>query len=323
MNFKFINPGFYNKIRILLLILLTFNIIGTKDIYAQNDMKNFEKTKANGSFIKKIESFNEIDFKNYFSKEKDLVLFDIDHTILRPDKLYAEYIFSNDQKCNKKILELKSIHIDKIDFNHFLGFIAKSSKMQIIEPDIIEKIKFLKENSIHLIAITGMPTGFNSALKDSWQNWRFEYLKNIGFEGSFSDIAFTLDIKEFEKRPIFYKGIIFTDFINKGKALKLFLENINKLDDLNNSKYAKFIFLEQAEKNLEKYKNFNLKPERIIMFDDSEEYLNSVLKVCEELKIEFHGYHYKPYEIMDWTSESEEEFNIFLKEIIKDQKKNN
>ena len=84
-----------------------------------------------------------------------------------------------------------------------------------------------------------------------------------------------------------------------------------------NSKNAKYIFLDGTEKNLEKYKNFHLKPKRIIMFDDSDEYLKSVLETCNKLQIEFHGYHYKPYEISEWSAECEYQINesldIFLK----------
>jgi hypothetical protein len=250
-------------------------------------------------FIREIQSFNEINFDNYFNKETDLVLFDIDNTIIfSKNNGYEKYILSNEDKCNNKVSELKNLYADHIDQNKFLGYVFKNLEYKLVDQNIIKIIKDLKEKKVLIIGITALLTGFNDGIENSWQNWRFNHLKNLGIEFSFSNIEFEID-KYLNQRPIFYKGIIFTDYLDKGESLKLFLREFNKRNIIND--------------------RGQLTPKRIIMFDDSLEYLENVMKVCQEIDYidEFHGYHFKNVVIHDWDESHQESFNKILKDFKK------
>lgn len=129
----------------------------------------------------------------------------------------------------------------------------------LTEPSIIEKIALLKERKITVLAITAMNTGEHSPY-ESMEKWRYEHLKELGFEGDYPDQNF--DIQGFKKHPVFYKGIIATDGEAKGPVLSIVLDR------------------------------FSLKPSEIMMFDDRLSFLESVRAECDRRHIPFHGYHY-------------------------------
>ncbi len=247
-------------------------------------------------FIKEINSIDEIDFSENYLKKDDLILFDIDHTIIR-DKikksLYLQYILSNDPYCYNKIYEIINQYGDLIDMDAFLGFAMKNIQFELIEKQIIERINSIKNLGINVIGITGMLTGFNIGLGKVWQEWRCEMLKKeFDLEFSFDQFSLILNIYN-DKRPIFHKGIIFTDYEEKGKALNLFLKEIDKKMN----------------------KNHQFK--RIIMIDDSDKYLQSVMDQSIIDGYEFHGYQYKAHKICEWTNLDEE----ILIEMINEFKK--
>ena len=99
--------------------------------------------------------------------------------------------------------------------------------------------------------------------------WRYGQLKGVGFEGSFPDTVFK--IPEFQRNPVFFRGIIATDLEDKGKVLEVVLDKLG------------------------------ITPPEIVMFDDTLEHLQSVAKICREHKIPFEGYHYKGAKIKPWN----------------------
>ena len=263
--------------------------------------------------IKLIKSFEEVDFDKF--EIDDFIMFDVDHTILTTDDIYAQYMLSSQSHCSEKIAFIKEKFADKFDDNNHIGLVMKNIKMNLIEENLIEKIKALQNRGIFVIAITAMPTGFNSGLGQSWQEWRFDKLNKIGFNGSFQDFAFVLNNENY-RRPIFYKGIIFTDFTEKGPVFENFLDKFNKI--VNNEK-TNINFLKD-HKNCDSKMQKTLKQKRVIMFDDTISNLESMMKFCKEKGIEFNGYHYQPYEIEDFTSEQDEIVNFKINKMINENK---
>lgn len=178
--------------------------------------------------ISDIQSFDEVDFSQLGSPGA-LVLFDVDKTLIQPEDSY----------------------VSNADFHHV--------KYLLVEPSIIEKIDLLKQRKMTVLAITAMNTGEYWPY-ESMEKWRYEHLKELGFEGDYQDQDF--DIKDFKKHPVFYKGIIATDGEAKGHVLGTVLDRLS------------------------------LKPTEIIMFDDRLSFLESVKAECNRRLIPFHGYHY-------------------------------
>lgn len=267
------------NIIIIFFILFFINIFSIES-YANNKDK---------SFIKKINSFNEIDFENEFKSDEDLILFDIDHTLIEASNEYVSCFLSYQKECNEIGLKFTNEYADIIDMNEFLGKIIKDTSFQLTENDLIQKINILKKNKIHYIAITALITGFNNGLNNTWQDWRLNMLKkDFGFEFSFSDLAFIIG-KKLYKRMIFYHGIILTDHETKAKAMEEFLNEIKKISL---SETSNIIFLNNTNQNIEKYKNINLKPKRIVLFDDAIDNLEGLMEFCMKNNIIFNGYHY-------------------------------
>ncbi len=178
--------------------------------------------------ISDIQSFDEVDFSQ-LGLTGSLVLFDVDQTLIHQGNLY----------------------MSNADSYH--------ENPPLIEPSIIEKIELLKKRQISILAITAMNTG-KSWQHDRLEKWRYDHLKELGFEGDFDDLDF--DIRGFKRHPVFYKGIIVTDGEHKGPVMGVVLDRLS------------------------------LTPNEIIMFDDRLGFLESVEAECKGRHIPFHGYHY-------------------------------
>jgi hypothetical protein len=312
-----VKTKFFNKIIFILIIIFLINSINNS--HSNTSLENQESK----SFIKKISSFYEVDF-NKFSNTNDIVIFDIDHTILNPNENYLKCFLSNETLCTKKFLQMQNLYGDKIDINILLGFLLKDSEFSLTESNIVDKINILKNNNVNFISITSVPSGFNYGLKDSFQNWRFQSLKKFGIEFSFSDLVFLINLQSYG-RPIFYKGILLTDYrIKKSYGLKEFLKIVqyikNYLEDSENNDNKKFLkfFLNDTEKNITKYKDIlSFNPKRVIVFDDYEENLIDIMNFCEKEGLEFHGYLYKNYDISPLNNEDEKRLAAKINDFMK------
>jgi hypothetical protein len=303
--------NFKNK-KISLLILFFCVFFNSQNVFSVETNERASKSQKNQiNFIKQISSFSEVDFDKIILNKDTLVLFDVDHTLLKPIEIHDQYYLSSEKKCDEKMGEMRSLYADKIDQNFLVGSMMSKMKAEIIEPDVVKKIEFLKKNQIPCIAITAIPSGFNAGLNDTWQNWRFSNLKNRGIEFSFSDLAFVLNMKGY-RRPIFFNGIILADNDSKGNVLKFFLEKINNLQSLE----KKYIIGDKKDEDIKKYQNFSLNPKKIIMFDDHDAFLVDLSKICSDMGIEFNGYYYRPYEIENWSEEDELRFHKKIENII-------
>lgn len=140
----------------------------------------------------------------------------------------------------------------------------------LIEPMIINKIKKLQARGVRVITCTSMNTG-PYGLLSSMQEWRYNHLKTLGFEGSFDDLVINLYLSG--RKPVFYKGMFATDVAPKGPALGALLDAIN------------------------------LHPKKIIFFDDDPSYQDSVKAECMKRCISFQGYLYQGAPLLVWDEE--------------------
>lgn len=243
-EFEYVHPKI---ILLLLLILLTPSCF----------FKNFES-------IKLINSFNEIDF-NIIASDS-LVILDVDETLIQP----KDTLIINEHSQEAKNFKVKLIqqYPDIKNWDNLYSIMILQAERPLLEPDIIEKINQLKNRNIPVIALTAMNTGKIGYIEHTEQ-WRYEQLKSLGFEGSYSNLNTSLPSSQ--GHPVFYKGILATDLAAKGPILGSFLDYIA------------------------------LKPKQIIMIDDSLDMLKSVEAESKSRGIQFQGYHYKYAKQKSWN----------------------
>lgn len=206
--------------------------------------------------IMTIKSFSEVDFDEIGADT--LIVFDVDETLIQPiDMYYMNESSPQAQAIKKKLIE---DHPEIKDWDEYMNILIRQVQRPLLEPMIIEKINALQKSGVVVIAVTGMNTG-KYGYYDRLERWRYEHLGSFGFEGSFNDLI--IDFEMNNKKPVFYKGILATDTLLKGPVLFELLDRMNH------------------------------KPKKIIMFDDSFHFLESVQTESKKRGIPFHGYWYK------------------------------
>ncbi len=204
--------------------------------------------------ITTIKSFSEFDFSNL--TPHDLVVFDIDETLIQPTDSYLIHRHSAKARF---ILSLFGLYNNEFNLQEYHEIRLKQANRILIEPNIIPTIQTLQKNKIPVIGCTAIKSGRLKTLQID--EWRYQDLKSLGFEGSWQNKIIMFD--ELPGRQLFYKGCIFTDLYEKGPALATFLKAIS------------------------------FKPKKIIFFDDCISYLESIRIMCDSLSIIFEGYLYK------------------------------
>ena len=137
-----------------------------------------------------------------------------------------------------------------------------------------DEIQALQKRSIKTIALTAQFTGKYGEI-ERFEQWRFEKLGLLGikFNSSFVEQEIKLDALASYKNnyPIFYQGILCANTVPKGDVLGAFLDRIE------------------------------WQPERVIFFDDSKKYVDSVAQEMEKRAISFYGYVYKAASLVSVT----------------------
>lgn len=214
--------------------------------------------------IKSIQSYDQVNFEN-ITDPATVVLFDVDETLIQPEDTYL--INEHSERGLKFRQSLIQKHPEISKMHDIGGIILDQAARPLIEKEVINKISTLKKNNINVFAITAMNTGEYSNI-GRMERWRYEHLKKLGFEGTYQNDDFYL--QGFKRKPVFYKSIIATDLEDKGEVLMAVLDKIN------------------------------LRPQKIIMFDDTLEFLYSVEKECKKRGIIFFGYHYNRAKKKNW-----------------------
>jgi hypothetical protein len=200
-----------------------------------------------------------------------LVVFDIDHTLVRPSSL----IFADHWKeCVQKIKALdKSGNKDKQ--NLFISKILAKDPYVLVEEKISSLINKLQEKNIKTIALTGASSGAYGCI-ESMVQWRLTQLSKFGisFKFAFPQIKEILKLQvqnhsvldivaETPQDPaVFCEGIIFCGYYDKGESLEQFLATLQWI------------------------------PKRIIFADDLDAFVKSVEAMCQRKNIDYLGIHY-------------------------------
>jgi hypothetical protein len=148
-------------------------------------------------------------------RDYQLIIFDIDNTILEPvqilgnDEWFHDRLKKNQMDCcdNEKALN-KTL----IEWYEILSI----TKVKLIEKDIKSLIENLQNNKIKIMALTSRNMDFAFASINQLDSLGIDLSKSSPYEKKIF----------FENEVFFEKGILFTGGKNKGEALKVFLNKI-------------------------------------------------------------------------------------------------
>lgn len=212
--------------------------------------------------IQEASDFTVIEQELETTQETDLVLFDVDNTlIVANDALF--------RPCGEKLLNqllLKLMMQEGLERSVYLASkFLMDMKTSLVDPNIPNTISNLQQRGVKCIALTAMKSGSQGVI-DSMEDWRYQQLKekDIDFSLSFPDIPFTI-FDEFigvNFPPTFKYGILASGTHPKGVVLTAFL------------------------------KKFGLQPTKIIVVDDNLNALKSIESEVEKLGIPNTIYHY-------------------------------
>lgn len=209
-----------------------------------------------------IESYNQI-LPCIESWDKDsYIFFDIDKTIYTSTDFTPRSLrYPLDFKIKALIAYPSLIYNDVYD--KALSLMFTKAKYMAIEPIIPQLINKLKEKGCTVLVLTATTTGSYGVIKDM-EEQRYQDLKNLGmtFSDKYPRTIFKTLPKFRGNYPSIYKGMIFCNEEPKGKALGAFLDY------------------------------FNVKPSKIIFFDDHMYNIDSVNNECIKRNIPYHSYHY-------------------------------
>lgn len=213
--------------------------------------------------IHTIKSIEEVDFSDI--QQNTLVIFDVDETLIQPSDIYV----LNENTSVAKVFREKMIFANPQvkNWDALMSIIILSAKRPLIESTVLSKIELLRKHHVPVIAFTGMNSGSLGSIK-KLEEWRYNQLKTLGFEGDFKDK--TIHFTEFNRHPVFYRGVLVSDLEEKGPVLGEFLDKMH------------------------------LSPLKIIMFDDDAELLGSVQAECQKRHIAFQGYLYQGAKSKSW-----------------------
>jgi Protein of unknown function (DUF2608) len=201
-----------------------------------------------------------------------LVVFDVDDTLTYNVNVPFQPWFHQTDVGQKFFAQLKKhsqSKEDPIDYEKLIrGKRMLKFTDQPIEAEIIKVIKQLQDRGVNVIALTHMSTGsLRRTLIPSLPKWRWEKLHEVGieFHPNFGqeEIWLTNLTSQANRHPLYYKGILMTDLFSKGTVLGDFLDIIN------------------------------LKPKKVIFFDDRADFVKSVQEEMKKRGIDFQGYIYR------------------------------
>jgi len=217
--------------------------------------------KNNKNHFQQIDSYRSV--KNVFDVcgQNILVTFDVDDTLITTSNYLANDL---DYSTWFKIcvaFKYPELLFNKEKFEWLYGLVCKEANRFVFDPDIVSFISQIQRQGCKVVALTSMESGALGVI-ESMPKWRANMLKDFGidFGEQFQNISFTTLSLHRGSYPCIYNGILCANQEAKGKVLGAFLDY------------------------------FQLKPVKIISFDDQERALNSIKSECEKRKINFTGY---------------------------------
>ncbi len=225
---------------IIFLLCVSFITLVDGVIYEVEDLRKFEE------IVQKMD-------------KEDLVLLDIDNTVLTPKD------FSR-KPCAREIRHRLYHVLDEDIKIHLKSILLLQGEEELMDPLFPSLISEIEQNGITIMGLTALETG-ELGLISHVEDWRISQLNKFSIHFSstfepFAPIFFTEFSSTYRSNPLFKEGIIFTDGVPKGEILISF------------------------------FKKVDWAPSKILFVDDTLEQIQSVESAANKLGIEFIGLHY-------------------------------
>ncbi|WP_425360824.1 DUF2608 domain-containing protein [Candidatus Tisiphia endosymbiont of Ceraclea dissimilis] len=174
-------------------------------------------------------SIDSVTVKNLFEKinGSSLVLINIDDTIVTPKSNMFRYA----NPYGGFIEELVALKKYRSNIDEVIAKLLLQRQVMLVEANWSKFIDKLKSSGALVFGFTKI----NPACRriENYEEWQYEQLSRLGIK--FTNKVNNKEILKFDetdkKSPIFYKGIIFTDALNKAQALYEFMRITNILPD--------------------------------------------------------------------------------------------
>lgn len=220
-------------------------------------------------FFKQIDTFDRVQWDQF--KDKDtLVLFDVDNVLISAKDALARDATPVLFETFRKALQAHDPKLDDEAFSKYLALLLDGVERFVIEPQISTIICSLREAGTTVMAQTALlaKAGVTFSPEKRYTNlsrYEIEFTKHHG-----NTVFDTLPLNG-HLHPQLYKGILFGK--QKGLILRAFLEK------------------------------YNVKPKRLVFFDDKIANLKMIKEVCEERNIESVLFHYVGHQKIpvDWN----------------------
>ena len=213
------------------------------------------------SSFRKINSYKEV--QDIFDQcdNNTLITFDVDDTLFTALDFIARDLEHSIWFKISVAIKYPWLIFNKKKIEWIGSTVVQKARRLVFDPDIVGIIKQLQKRGCSIVALTAMETGSVGVI-ESLPKWRAKMLKDLGFDfsGRFQDTSFKKFNSYKKQFPCIYSGILCTNKESKGDVLAAFLDY------------------------------YNLKPDKIISFDDLNYTLGSISKECKRRKINFQGY---------------------------------
>lgn len=240
---------------------------------------------SNNIFV--INSFSEVQEELEKADKDTWVLFDIDHTLLIPNikNLWPKTYEMNVERITAITNELY------VDITHEQYKILQSKRFAaeqqlLIEPAIVDIISSLQNRGVKILGLTARASGAYGAIQFFPELTYSQLLsKKIDFD-KFRVSHVILDgLHQYQGDPVFFRGILSTNRIDKGEVLTAFLDRVQD------------------------------GPGRVIFFDDLVENVESVVHALNMRGISCKGFVYKGADLLV-SSFNEKVFHLQHKHLI-------
>lgn len=217
------------------------------------------------SSVQEINSFNEAQDGLNQSDEDTLVVFDIDYTLITPKDACLQNWFDETEHGKHLIYEREKYLSCQNNAQSYRQMILSqrllACQMDCVESQVPHIIKRLQERRVRVIALTHSPTSSFGNI-NGMHKLRRSQLAQVGidFDSKFFPKKIFFIMNTGTKKPLFYRGILMTDLVDKGLVLGCFLDILKR------------------------------KPRKIIFFDDRRCNVYSVVYAAMQKNISCNGF---------------------------------
>ncbi len=244
------------------IILILLGIVTVASIYMIST--RYSASPEEVCLFPQIYSINEVQDQIDQADGNTFVFFDCDDTLISaPDYLPRHFTMPLLFRVLAALKHPRLIYDQAYGEKVFSLMLEKAPRF-LVEPAVTTVINKLYKQGAHVLAITGMETGSFGNIT-SMPEWRANMLKEFGvnLSSEFEDTTFD-NLKTYRNNhPALHSGLICCNQRFKSEVIGAFLDH------------------------------FKLKPETIILFDDSHEELVSLQEECNKRGIKALCYHYK------------------------------